>query len=138
MNASIEQIQQVLQSELAPLNAEADRLQQEQSAIDEKRKRLIAAIEALGGKPQKIRSSKRSKPCAKKAEVLQIMTELLQDNGELSIDDLAGLAKDRLSNEMGRSLSGFSLRQKEALTDPRFVLGHDGRYGLRVGFGDVS
>lgn len=130
MNGSIEQIEQVLLSELAPLDEQAERLQGELQAVDEKRRRLTAAIEALSTGGKKFRSSKRTKPCSTKAEVIQILSQLLSDNGSLALDDLEGLAKDRLANELGKSLSGFGLRMKEALSDSRFVRRSDGHYGL--------
>ena len=126
MNGSIEQIEQVLLTELAPLDEQAARVQTDLDAIDDKRNRLNAAIEALGSGRKKAKSTRRTKPCATKAEVVQIVMDLLKDNGSLSMEDLDGLAKDRLSRDLGKSLSGFGLRFREALADPRFIVDADG------------
>ena len=133
MNGSIEQIERVLLAELSPLNKQLERLHSEVSVLEEQRSRLTAAIEALSGGAKKGRAPKRGKPCTTKAEVIQILSQLLQDNHSLAPEDLEGLAKDRLSRELGKSLSGFSLRWKQALRDPRFVLRSDGQYELAEG-----
>lgn len=126
MNGSVEQIEQVILSELAPLDEQAARLRSELGAIDDKRNRMIAAVEALGLGRKKAKSTRRSKPCATKVEVVQILVDLLKDNCSLSTEDLDGLAKDRVSRDLGKSLSGFGLRFKEALADPRFIVDADG------------
>lgn len=77
------------------------------------------------------RTGKSSKPCCTKNEVIEVFTILLTDNETLTPDELEGLAKDKLQGDLGKSLSGFAMRQREALSDPRFVMTQDGDYRLQ-------
>ena len=60
---------------------------------------------------------------------------MLTDNGMLSRSELEELAKDKLSNELGKSLSGFAMRFKEALADPQFLETSQGVYQLTEAMG---
>lgn len=122
MDAPIAEIERVLREQLTPLDAEAGRLKGQLASVEEQSARLRAALEALGGGPPKAKPPKRGRPCAKKAEVLEIVTKLVRENGVVPVDDLEGLAKETVSSELGRSLSGFGLRFRESLADPRFAV----------------
>ena len=91
--------------------------------IDETREEL-AFYEEIGeriGSKKRISRAKTSKACCTKSEVTSVVAGLLSDKGMLSRAELEELAKDKLSNQLGKSLSGFAMRFKEALGDAQFI-----------------
>ncbi|MCA8998765.1 MAG: hypothetical protein KDA80_17330 [Planctomycetaceae bacterium] len=130
MDAPLQDIERVLRDQLSPLEEEASRLRTLLADVEDQSARLTAALAALTAGHSKSRTAKRGKPCATKQEVATILVGLLEDNGSLTVDDLEGLAKDKLSNQLGKSLSGFRLRYQEALADPRFAVS-EGRCQLQ-------
>ncbi len=85
--------------------------------LEEELKRVDKALEALsGGSPKRA-----GKKCCTKREVIEVVVGLLRDNVQLTFDEIEGLAKDKIANERSKSLSGFAMRLKEALSDNLFV-----------------
>ncbi len=69
--------------------------------------------------------------CAKKADLIPIIEELLTANGPLAVEDLQGLTADRLRT-MQLSASGISRTFTAALKDRRFQTDEsDGLVSLR-------
>lgn len=90
-------------------------LSQARKEASEELERIDAALAALRAGSGKSRTSRSTKPCCTKREVVDVVMQLLRDNGVLSRDELEGLAKDKLANDLGKSLSGFAMRLKEPL-----------------------
>jgi len=89
------------------------------------------AIEGVVSEPSaSSKQSKSSKPCCNKQEVIAILDGLLRDNGSLTKSELESLAKDKLSNDLNKSLSGFAMRLKEALAETQFREISPGTYEL--------
>ena len=128
MDLTIADIEQTLTEQLAPLEQQAQQLKEELAAVEEQSTRIRAALKALGGGKRKVVRSR--KPCATQQDVRTILTGLLSDNGSLSEMELEELAKEKLREDGGKSLSGFSLRFQETLTDPQFQRTSDGRITL--------
>ncbi len=101
---------------------------QELVSVLERVDMALAALEAK--KPASNRSSRATKACCTKKEVIAIFTGLLRDNEELSVSELEELAKDQIVNERQKSLSGFAMRMKEALADSLFTEYAPGKYRL--------
>lgn len=92
--------------------------------------RLETAYKALSGsKPSKSKTGRKpSKPCARKAAVMEVCMELAAQNAPLPREDLEALVKDRLSGTY--NLSGFKLRMQECMTSGTFDLTPDGMVSL--------
>ncbi|MEM6484907.1 MAG: hypothetical protein AAF662_07990 [Pseudomonadota bacterium] len=60
----------------------------------------------------------------------EIVAKILCDNPVLTREEIETFAKDKASSELGKSLSGFAMRLKEALTDSLFAEFQLGRYRL--------
>ena len=107
-----------------------DGLKQVRDELAHQLERIDMALAALDEGVQKTRSTRSRKPCCNKDEVISILRELLRDNGSLSKSELEELAKDKLSNQFGKSLSGFAMRFKEALSNAEFTEVTPGVYQL--------
>ena len=107
-----------------------DSLRSERDMLLSQLERIDSAIASLDGKPSRAKSSRSSKPCCTKQEVIEIIEGLLRDNGQLTVTELEGLAKEKLSNELNKSLSGFAMRFKEAIREPKFVSNDSETYRL--------
>ena len=129
MNFPIDQIVTELRSQLAPIEAEENRLRATLTELKDQRKKLEAALSVLGGGPQKARPPRQTKACATKPEVVQIVADLLVSNGPMELPDLEGLTKERLV-EANRSLSGLGLRLKEVLREEQFQVSQSGLVSL--------
>ena len=92
--------------------------------------RLETAYKALSGsKPTKGKAGrKQSKPCARKAAVMDVCLELVRQNAPLPQSDLEALVKDRLSESY--NLSGVKLRMQECLSSDAFSVTADGMVSL--------
>lgn len=93
----------------------------------------VAYYEALLEQPKASKPARRpksGKSCCTKKEVIEVLEGLLRDNGALSKAELEDLAKDKLGNELGKNLSGFAMRMKEALAGSRFMEVESGKYAL--------
>lgn len=117
-------LEQQLQQTADTIQQEAQELQQKLTAKTRDLERVQAAIQALNGKATgKKSSAKKSggskKPAPGKEQVLQAMTDLLEENGGVPEADLKSLVEGKLT-EAGYSRAGFALRFKESLGDPRF------------------
>lgn len=95
-------------------------LQQVRDQLVNQLDRLDAALAALGPGKKASRPPQARKPCCTKDDVITIVAGLLRDNGQLTLDELEGLAKGKIKDERQMSLSGFAMRFKEALADSRF------------------
>lgn len=107
-----------------------DALRQVREQLVEQLQRIDAALAALGESEQTHKEVRRKKPCCTKDEVVGIVAGLLNDNGLLSRTELEELAKEKLSRELGKNLSGFAMRFKETLKEPQFKEVTEGQYSL--------
>ena len=128
MDLTLADIEQTLTEQLEPLEEQTRELKDQLTAVEEQTTRIRAALKALGGGKRKSNASR--KPCVTQQDVRTILTDLLSDNRSLSETELEDLAKQRLRQDGGKSLSGFSLRFQETLTDPQFQRTPDGRITL--------
>ena len=99
------------------------------SEVEQELSRIDEAIALLGG-VRETKKAKSTKPCCTKQEVVGVVERLLSDNETLTVAEIDGLAKDKFSREQNKSLSGFAMRLKEALADPRFTEFVPGQYRL--------
>ena len=128
MDLTIADIEQTLTEQLEPLEEQTRELKDQLAEVEEQTTRIQAALKALGGGKRK--SCRTRKPCATQEDVRTILTGLLSDNGSLSETELEELAKEKLREDAGKSLIGFSLRFQEALADPPFQRIPNGRVTL--------
>ncbi|QDU80734.1 hypothetical protein Pla110_24670 [Polystyrenella longa] len=109
---------------LQPLEREATELQERLHEIDQAKAPLEAALKALTpnkkGKPKAGR--KANKPCARKADVLTVCRTLVEENPGITLTVLEESAKEKLSGELGFSLSGVRLRLSECLSSNEFTV----------------
>lgn len=119
MNAALEQIEQVLVDELRPLEMKAAKLQEELAGVQEQMARLTAALRALRGGKAQPRAAKPGKSYATKRDVEKAVFALLGQQTEIPLKKLEGEVKRQLSDNLQKSLSGFGLRFREVLDDPR-------------------
>ncbi len=104
--------------------------------LAEQIERIDAALAQLGEGAPKTRTGRSAKPCCTKSEVITLLTGLLRDNRALSRSDLEELAKEKITGDLGKSLSGYAMRLKEALAEPRFTEFAPGQYRLSQGSGE--
>lgn len=102
----------------------------ERGQLAERLTQVDAALTELGESVKRPKPARAGKPCCTKSEVLEVLTGLLRDNGPLSPDELEGLAKHKVTNDLGKSLSGFAMRFREALTDALIVDAGSGKLRL--------
>lgn len=108
-----------------------DALRQVREQLTEQLDHIDAALAALGEGARSPKQSRRKKPCCTKSEVVEIIAGLLNDNGSLSRTELEELAKEKISRELGKNLSGFAMRFREALGEPQFSEFAPGEYLLK-------
>jgi len=101
-------------------------LQKVLQELEEEHEQVKSAIIALGGSV----NPKSKKPCCDKNEVIEILTELLQENGSLTIKELDELARDNIVNKRNKSLSMYANLFKKALVDPQFAEVAPGTFAL--------
>ncbi len=131
MNSTIPLIIEELRNQLGPIEEQEARLRTDLAELKEERQKLEAALLALGGGPAKAKPAKRGKPCITKQEVTALVTKLVRDKGPMTKQALETLAQERLAEDGQRSLSGFSLRLREALQGPEFQWTTDGLVMVR-------
>ncbi len=103
-----------------------DWLQKVRQELKEQLEQIDTAIVALGGSV----NAKSKKPCCDKNEVIEILTELLRENGSLTMKELDELARDNIVNKRNKSLSMYANLFKKALADPRFAEVAPGTFAL--------
>jgi len=101
-------------------------LQKIRQELSEQLGQIEAAIVAMGGSM----NAKIKKPCCDKNEVIEILTELLQENGSLKVKELDELARDIIVNTKNKSLSMYANLFKKALADPQFAEVTPGTFSL--------
>lgn len=129
MNATMDQVQELLRSQLSPLDARAEELEKELANVNSNRKRLQAALEALGAPPAKPKG-RSTRKCVTKDVVIQLIEQLLSGVSPLSPNDLDQQVRAKVK-ELGYSLSGITLRINEALKERQFGRTADGKIGVR-------
>ena len=129
MNNSMTQVQELLRSQLAPLNNQAAELERELSILDQDRKRLQAALTSIEGGPAKSKG-KSARKCVTKDIVIQLIEQILNGSSPLLPDELDQKVRSKVK-ELGYSLSGITLRIKEALKERQFGRTTDGKFGVR-------
>ena len=107
-----------------------DGLRQVRGQLAVELERVDNALAALGSGEARPKQARVTRPCCTKNEVTEIVAKLLDDNPVLTREEIEALAKDKASNDLGKSLSGFAMRLKEALTDPRFDEFEPNKYRL--------
>lgn len=119
-----EKIKALVEAELGPLRIKRDKLQAELDAVNTE----IAAAENAVPSLRKTVSKKKGvvrKPSPQLAKVTGIMTGLLEQNKDLSQDDLYELVKTKLAEE-GFLLTGLSKRFEKILAEnDRFIVSGD-------------
>jgi len=131
MNA-IETAREALQAQLEPIASEAAELKAKLNTLDHSKAQLEAALKALA--PSKKGKSKAAgkavKPCARKPDVLAVCLAIAKANPKISKAELEALAKHKLANDLGFSLSGVGLRLGECLDSDSFVITADGSVSI--------
>lgn len=121
-----------IELQLEPIIQEETELTAKLSALKQSKARLEAALKALqaswAGK-----GAKSAKPCARKETVMEVCLAIVRDNAPISKADLEALAKDKISNDLGMSLSGVKLRLRECLASDAFILADDDTITLTKG-----
>ena len=128
MNSSLEQVQDLLRSEVSPLDEKAAELESALAKINTDRKRLRAALAVLEGGTAKTKA-KSTRKCVTKDIVIQLMEQVLTETGAITSDDLNQAIRSRVKS-LDYSLSGITLRIKEALKERQF--GQKARLGCEV------
>ena len=130
MNGSLEQVQDLLRSEVSPLDEKAAELESALAKINIDRKRLRAALAALEGGTAKS-NSKPKRKCVTKDIVIQLMEQVLTETGPVAASELNEAVRSRVKG-LDYSLSGITLRIKEALKERQFGQTADGKIGMRI------
>ncbi|MEZ6063743.1 MAG: hypothetical protein R3C19_25625 [Planctomycetaceae bacterium] len=127
MNA-VKEALEAIERQLTPIDAQCAELKARLAELQQTKEQLEAARAALNGtqKPGGKAKRKAAKPCARKNDVIAACKDILSENGPLSKDDLEGLVASRLGDDQNFSLSGFTLRFKEALQSELFHVEPDG------------
>ncbi|WP_430451105.1 hypothetical protein [Rhodopirellula europaea] len=126
---------QLLLDQLQPLEQEASELEARLATIHELRDEIKSRLKVP---PEKKSSPKRqtrraSRPCAKKADVLLALRDLVSQNQPIDRSDLESLAKHKLRDEQNFSLSGVKLRLQECLSSDEFSIDDAGFVSLKKG-----
>ena len=129
MNISITDATELLQSQLAPLDDHAAKLESELADVNESRNRIRAALTALTGTTDKPKS-KNDRPNIDANLLVQLFEQFLNDNGTLPLPDLDGLVRAK-AKELGYSLAGYGPCKKSALKNPQFQVDDHDRVSLR-------
>jgi hypothetical protein len=122
MSGSVTNIRDALLAELEQLGPAYEEQKAKVAMMEQTMKQLEAALKVL--QPGRVGRGKASRgdarPCARKSDVHEVCKALVLQNGSILKADLEELAKEKLSMELGFSLSGFGLRFKEVLASPSF------------------
>lgn len=133
--SSIDIARNAILAELEPLESTYAETRAKLELIERAKQQLEAALKALT--PQKGSRSRANqggpKPCACKADVHAVCHAFVKTNPLIFKDELAALAKDKLANELGFSLSGFGLRFAEVLGTDEFTIDDQGRITVTGG-----
>jgi len=131
MNA-ISTAREALQAQLEPIASEAAELKERLDTLGRSKTQLEAALKALApSKKSKTRSAgKAAKPCARKPDVLAVCLALVKENPKLGKAELEELAKHKLADDLGFSLSGVGLRLGECLSSGSFAVAADGTVSI--------
>lgn len=123
MNA-IETARAALLPQLQTLKRDHAEAKERVRTIEHELNQIEAALKALGGtKTAKAKGGgKPSKPCARKQEVMAVCLALVEANQPIAKDDLESLAKHKIAEDLGFSLSGVSLRLAECLKSDVFQM----------------
>jgi hypothetical protein len=132
MNERLKRIEEELADELTRVEASLAEFEGRRETLLAERDRVAATLAGLrGASAPTTPSAKRGvnrQPCVTKAEVAELVTRVLQQNGPCAEEDLIDLVEDALK-AAGRSRSGFKLRyqgvRRELLTTT-----DDGRLAL--------
>lgn len=121
MNA-IETARAALLPQLQTLKRDHAEAKERTRTIEHELNQIETALKALGGtKTAKAKAGgKPSKPCARKQDVMAVCVALVEANEPIAQDDLESLAKHKISEDLGFSLSGVSLRLAECLKSDVF------------------
>lgn len=132
---ALETIKGQLQDHKNRTAAAAASLRIELADFDTELARVDAALAALSGTATASKSSKLPKkpacepkvlaPAANKAQVIKLITAELNKH-EVITEDMLRASIEQTLVDTGHSRMGFSLRFREALSDPRFVHGATG------------
>ena len=119
---------QLLLDQLQPLEQEAERLKSELAAIEDLAHEIRSRLKIPAAEPKRTKrgSRKPTKPCAKKADVMQVTRSLIKANQPIELSDLETKLKQELSSEQGFSLSGVALRFKECIVSDEFAPDRNG------------
>lgn len=128
MNA-VEIARKALLEELEPLAAEFAKVQARLLELEQSKNQLEAALKALSPNRRASPKRKTSKPCAKKADVMEVCLQLVQDNPGIPKEDLETMVKERLAKHF--NLSGASLRISECLASKGLNVRNDGTVQIK-------
>lgn len=116
-----------IELQLAPISLEVAETEERLKTLQNSKARLEAARIALAGtKSGKAKSGgKERKPAANKTTVMKVCLDIATQNSPIAKADLEELAKDKLSDDLGFSLTGVQLRLRECLADDAFDITDD-------------
>lgn len=132
MNNAVEEIREKLRAIRNVCVSDAGELRTQLAEAEKELEQVDAALAAIGEKPGKARKSGRGKsrlPCATKEEVLDVIREVLTENGSVPEDDLKELAGEKL-RQRNKSLSMFAALFTKCLNDSSIEVGEEGDYRL--------
>jgi len=131
MNA-ISTAREALQAQLEPIACEAAELKERLDTLGRSKAQLEAALKALApSKKSKSKAARKAeKPCARKPDVLAVCLALVKENPKISQGELEELAKHKLAEDLGFSLSGVGLRLGECLSSESFAVAADGTVSI--------
>ena len=112
-----------LEAERDRLVARSQALRDELCQAEAARKRVEAALKALGSKSATKPVTRRPSPA--KADVFAVILQILQKRGSVEEAALRAETEQRIV-KAGKSRMGLALRFKEALADDRFELTSEG------------
>lgn len=111
MNKVIQEVEEKLQSEVVVLREQERQLRTELKTVAECRKRISAALSALGAKTVR---KKRAKNGCTRRDVERAVKSILEEIGQLPAEELKSATKERIA-ATGKSLSRFGVRFQEVL-----------------------
>lgn len=121
-----------IELQLEPIYIEVAETTELLKTLQNSKARLEAARVALtGNKAGKAKSgTKDRKPSANKTTVMKVCLDIATQNDPITKEDLEQLAKDKLSDDLGFSLTGVQLRLRECLADDAFDITDDDMVSL--------
>ncbi len=129
---AIDKAREAVLAELEPLEQKEAELQNQIDEVRESIAPLKAALKELTpnkkNKPKTTR--KDAKPCAKKQDVQAVCLALVADNPSITKEELEGLAKHKLVEELGFSRNGLALQLNKHLSSDAFVVAADGAVAI--------